>query len=79
MNEMKGDKSKSMRNKIKYKQKISLKNLRKSSKGITLIALVITRLDFFLYTRNFLKPLAKSKKHDIIFSNVIEKTKTRTR
>ena len=42
MNEMKGDKDKNMRNKINISKKTNLKNLRKSSKGITLIALVIT-------------------------------------
>ena len=36
MNKLKGEKDKNM------KSKISLKNLKKSSKGITLIALVIT-------------------------------------
>ena len=44
MNEMKGDKDKNMRNKINISKKTNLKNLRKSSKGITLIALVITVL-----------------------------------
>ena len=42
MNEMKGEKDKDMRNKIKFKQKMSLKELKNSAKGITLIALVIT-------------------------------------
>ena len=42
MNEFKGEKDKNMENKMKFKQKINLKELRKSAKGITLIALVIT-------------------------------------
>ena len=42
MNEMKGEEGKSMRNKMKYKEKRSLKELKNSAKGITLIALVIT-------------------------------------
>ena len=42
MNEMKGEKGKSMRNKMKFKEKRSLKELKNSAKGITLIALVIT-------------------------------------
>ena len=42
MNEMKGDKDKGMKNRMKCRQKMRLKELRKSSKGITLIALVIT-------------------------------------
>ena len=42
MNEMKGEEGKSMRNKMKFKEKRSLKELKNSAKGITLIALVIT-------------------------------------
>ena len=42
MNEMKGEKGKSMRNKMEFKEKRSLKELKNSAKGITLIALVIT-------------------------------------
>ena len=42
MNEMKGEEGKSMRNKMEFKEKRSLKELKNSAKGITLIALVIT-------------------------------------
>ena len=42
MNEMKGEEGKSMRNKMEFKEKRSLKELKNSVKGITLIALVIT-------------------------------------
>ena len=42
MNKFKGEKDKNMENKMKFKQKTNLKELRKTSKGITLIALVIT-------------------------------------
>ena len=42
MNEFKGEKDKNMGNKMKFKQKTNLKEVNKSAKGITLIALVIT-------------------------------------
>ena len=41
---MKGEEGKSMRNKMESKEKRSLKELKNSAKGITLIALVITIL-----------------------------------
>ena len=42
MNKFNGEQEKNMKNKMNFKQRINLKELRKSAKGITLIALVIT-------------------------------------